>query len=94
MLVIAASIVFTLSVCLSNAQDPQFPWHQAGGSSFSPGLKEVFNPQMSSSSGSQRCVVELHERIECGEPDLTPEECDDISCCYDAQGCYYAKAGE
>ncbi|XP_077055632.1 zona pellucida glycoprotein 2, like 2 isoform X2 [Siphateles boraxobius] len=96
MLVIAASIAFTLSVCLSNAHDPPFPLkmpqRQAGGSSFSPGLKEVFNPQMNSSSGSQRCVVEQHERIECGEPDLTPEECEDISCCYDAHGCYYAKA--
>ncbi|KAG1942452.1 zona pellucida glycoprotein 2, like 2 [Pimephales promelas] len=93
MLVIAASIAFTLSVCLSNAQDPQFPWQipqsQAGGS---PGLMEVFNPQKSPSSGSQRCVVEPHERIACGEPKLNQEECEDISCCYDAHGCYYAKA--
>jgi len=94
MLVIVASIAFTLSVCLSNAQDPQFPWQipqsQAGGS---PGLMEVFNPQKSPSSGSQRCVVEPHERIACGEPKLKQEECEDISCCYDAHGCYYAKAG-
>ncbi|KAK9972943.1 hypothetical protein ABG768_023697 [Culter alburnus] len=110
MLTIAALIAFTLSVCLSNAQDSQFPWqmpqYQAGGLSSSPVLKEfpqqkmfnpqqeMFNPQqeMSSSSGSQRCVVEQQERVECGEPDITPAECEDISCCYDAQGCYYAKA--
>lgn len=108
MLIIAALIAFTLSVCLSNAQDSQFPWqipqYQAGGLSFSPVLKEfpqqeTLNPQqektpMSSSSEPQRCVVEQHERILCGEPDITPAECEDISCCYDAQGCYYAKAGE
>lgn len=102
MLVIASSIVFTLIVCLSNAQDPQFSWqmpqYQAGGLPFSPGLKELPRQQEertpARTSGSQRCVVEQHERIECGEPDLTPEECEDISCCHDAQGCYYAKAGE
>ncbi|XP_067314401.1 zona pellucida glycoprotein 2, like 2 [Pseudorasbora parva] len=106
MLVIAASVAFTLSVCLSNAQESQFPWqmpqYQAGGLSSSPALKEFPQQEMldaqqertpmSSSSASQRCVVEQHERIECGEPDLTPAECEDISCCYDAQGCYYAKA--
>ncbi|ROL41744.1 Zona pellucida sperm-binding protein 4 [Anabarilius grahami] len=106
MLIIAALIAFTLSVCLSNAQDSQFPWqmpqYQAGGLSFSAVLKEfpqqeMFNPQqertpVSSSSGSQRCVLEQQERVECGEPDITPAECEDISCCYDAQGCYYAKA--
>uniref|UniRef100_A0A8C2KNF9 Zona pellucida sperm-binding protein 4 n=1 Tax=Cyprinus carpio TaxID=7962 RepID=A0A8C2KNF9_CYPCA len=101
MSVIAALIAFTLSVYLSNAQDPQFPWQlpqsQAGGLSFSPVLKELpqqsFSPELSQmSSGSQRCVVEQHERIECGEPDITPAECEDISCCYDAGGCYYARA--
>ncbi|XP_026070044.1 zona pellucida glycoprotein 2, like 2 isoform X1 [Carassius auratus] len=111
MLVIAALIVFTLSVNLSNAQDQQFPrqliQYQVGGSSFSPVLKEFsrqemfdlqqgfspeLSPRSSSFSGSQRCVVEQYERIECGEPDITPAECEDISCCYDAQGCYYARA--
>lgn len=108
MLRIVALIAFTLSVCLSNAQESQFPWqmpqYQAGGLSISPVLKEfpqqeMFNPQQErtppgSSSGSQRCAVEQQERVECGEPDITPDECEDISCCYDAQGCYYAKAGE
>ncbi|XP_073707790.1 zona pellucida glycoprotein 2, like 2 [Garra rufa] len=111
MLVIAALIAFTLSVFLSNAQDPQFPWqmpqYQAGGLSYSPVLKEFpqqeifqlqqgFSPELSemssSFSNSQRCVVEQYERIECGEPDITSAECEDISCCYDVQGCYYAKA--
>lgn len=91
MLVIAALIAFTLSVYLSSAQDPQFPWQMT------PVLKE-FAPepgQMSSSfSGSQRCVVQQYERIECGEPDISSDQCEAISCCYDAQGCYYAKAGE
>ncbi|XDV36264.1 hypothetical protein PO909_006075 [Leuciscus waleckii] len=90
MLVIASSIVFTFIVCLSNAQDPQFSWQK-------PQYQEIFHPQQEErtpvrTSESQRCVVEQHERIECGEPDLTPEECEDISCCHDAQGCYYAKA--
>ncbi|KAF4111939.1 zona pellucida glycoprotein 2, like 2 [Onychostoma macrolepis] len=103
MLVIAALIAFSLSVYLSNAQDPQFPWqmpqYQAGGSPISPVLEEFpqqFSPepsQMSSSfSGSQRCVVQQDERIKCGEPDISSDECEVIGCCYDAQGCYYAKA--
>ncbi len=99
MLIIAALIAFTLSVYLSNAQDPQFPWQMPQYQA--PVLKEFppqFSPelsQMSSSfSGSQRCVVEQYERIECGEPDISSDECEDIRCCYDAQGCYYAKAGE
>ncbi|XP_016365919.1 zona pellucida sperm-binding protein 4-like [Sinocyclocheilus rhinocerous] len=107
MSVIAALIAFTLSVYSSNARDPQSPWqmpqYQAGGLSFSPVLKEFpqqqrvqFSPelsQMSSSfSGSQRCVLEQYERIECGEPGITSDECELISCCYDAQGCYYATA--
>ncbi|XP_051986389.1 zona pellucida sperm-binding protein 4-like isoform X2 [Xyrauchen texanus] len=117
MLIIIALIAFTLSVYLSNAQDPQLPWHmpkyQAGGLSFSPILpplkespqQELYNPQevfppdmsdpqgqLSSSSRSQRCVVEQYARIECGEPDITPAECEAISCCHDGQRCYYGKA--
>ncbi|XP_051997177.1 zona pellucida sperm-binding protein 4-like [Xyrauchen texanus] len=116
MLIIEALIAFTLSVYLSNAQDPQFPWqmpkYQAGGLSFIPALpplkelpqqelyypQQVFPPDMRdpqgllSSSGSQRCVVEQFERIECGEPDITPAECEAISCCYDRRSCYYGKA--
>ncbi|RXN33514.1 zona pellucida sperm-binding 4-like protein [Labeo rohita] len=83
------------------------PQYQGGGLSFSPVLQEFpqqemfqlqqgFSPELSemssSFSGSQRCVVEQHERIECGEPDISPAECEDISCCYDVHGCYYAKA--
>ncbi|XP_051563098.1 zona pellucida sperm-binding protein 4-like [Myxocyprinus asiaticus] len=115
MLIIVTLIAVTLNVYLSNAQDPQFPWHmpkyQAGGLSFSPVLpplkespqQELYDAQQVlpldtsdpqgqlPSSGSQRCVVEQYERIECGEPDITPAECETISCCHDGQGCYYGK---
>lgn len=105
MLVIAALIIN--SVYLINAQDPQFPrempqYHAGGGLPFSLILKEfprekqkMFSPESPlSSAGSQRCVVPQFERIECGEPDISPAECEDISCCYGDQGCYYGKAGE
>ncbi|XP_043097660.1 LOW QUALITY PROTEIN: zona pellucida glycoprotein 2, like 2 [Puntigrus tetrazona] len=108
MWVTAILVAFTLSVYFSNAQDPRFPWQMSrylsGGLAFSPVLKEFppqqervrFSPEMSSSfsgSQSQRCALERHhERVECGQPDVTSDECDVISCCYDARGCYYPKA--
>lgn len=106
MFVIAALIVN--SMYLINAQDLQFPrempqYHDGGGLPFSPVLedkqemfnlrRESFSPESPlSSTGSQRCVVPQFERIECGEPDISPSECEDISCCYGDQGCYYGKA--
>lgn len=105
MVVIEAVFAFTLSVYFSIAQNPQSSWqmpqYQAGGLSFSPVLKafaqhELYEQQQQQQqvSSRQRCVLEHHERIECGEPDITEEECDAISCCYDGQNCYYARAGE
>lgn len=97
-------LAITLSVYFSNAQNPQpsrqMPQYQAGGLSFLPVLKEfaqreLHDPQRQVKvSSRQRCVLEPHERIECGESDVTEDDCDAISCCYDGQGCYYARAGE
>nr|XP_055068131.1 zona pellucida glycoprotein 2, like 2 [Misgurnus anguillicaudatus] len=98
MVVIEAFLAFTLSLYFSNAQDQQFSWHvpqyQSGG--LSPFLNEFGQQGLRGdpvrSSSHQRCVLEQYERIACGETDITPEECDAISCCYDGRGCYYAKA--
>lgn len=99
MVVIEAFLAFTLSLYFSDAQDQQISWqmpqYQSGG--LSPFVKEFGQQELRgdpvSSSSHQRCVLEQYERIECGEPDITPDECDAISCCYDGHGCYYAKAG-
>ncbi|XP_057194384.1 zona pellucida glycoprotein 2, like 2 isoform X1 [Triplophysa rosa] len=102
MVLTEAVLAFTLSVYFSNAQNPQSSWqmpqYEAGGLSFLPVLKEfaqheLHDPQQQVKvSSRQRCVLEQHERIECGESDVTADDCDAISCCYDGQGCYYARA--
>ncbi|XP_056607575.1 zona pellucida glycoprotein 2, like 2 isoform X2 [Triplophysa dalaica] len=89
-------LAITLSVYFSNAQNPQpsrqMPQYQAGGfEEFAQ--RELHDPQQQVKvSSRQRCVLEQHERIECGESDITEDDCDAISCCYDGQGCYYARA--
>ncbi|XP_013886629.1 zona pellucida sperm-binding protein 4 [Austrofundulus limnaeus] len=38
-----------------------------------------------------KCVVEEEEKIHCGSPDITAEQCEAISCCFDGRWCYYGK---
>ncbi|KAM5180810.1 trefoil factor 1 [Mantella aurantiaca] len=42
------------------------------------------------------CIVEPHERVNCGDPGISPIECFNKGCCFDksdqhAIWCYYAK---
>ncbi|XP_053185341.1 zona pellucida sperm-binding protein 4-like [Scomber japonicus] len=37
------------------------------------------------------CHVEEREKIECGPRDVTPEQCENINCCFDGRQCYYGK---
>ncbi|XP_008292744.1 zona pellucida sperm-binding protein 4-like [Stegastes partitus] len=39
-----------------------------------------------------KCQVEEGEKIQCGVPDLTAEQCEAINCCFDGQQCYYGQA--
>ena len=39
------------------------------------------------------CQVEEGEKIQCGLPEITAEQCYDINCCYDGQQCYYGQTG-
>ncbi|KAK2822415.1 hypothetical protein Q5P01_022480 [Channa striata] len=39
-----------------------------------------------------KCQVEEHEKIQCGSPDITAEQCENINCCFSRQQCYYGKA--
>lgn len=40
-----------------------------------------------------KCQVEEGEKIQCGTPDITAEQCENINCCFDGWQCYYGKAG-
>lgn len=40
-----------------------------------------------------KCLVEVNEKIQCGTPDITAEQCEYINCCFDGRQCYYGKAG-
>ncbi|XP_071348631.1 zona pellucida sperm-binding protein 4-like [Trachinotus anak] len=39
-----------------------------------------------------KCQVEENEKIQCGTPDVTAEQCENINCCFDGRQCYYGKA--
>ncbi|KAM7379341.1 hypothetical protein PAMP_004903 [Pampus punctatissimus] len=39
-----------------------------------------------------KCWVEEGEKIQCGTPDITAEQCGNINCCFDGEQCYYGKA--
>ncbi|XP_047445015.1 zona pellucida sperm-binding protein 4-like [Mugil cephalus] len=39
-----------------------------------------------------KCQVEEDEKIRCGAPDITAEQCANINCCFDGRQCYYGKA--
>ncbi|CAI5641213.1 unnamed protein product [Oreochromis niloticus] len=38
-----------------------------------------------------KCLVEEAQKIRCGTPDLTPEQCEKMNCCFDGLRCYYGK---
>ncbi|ROL41976.1 Zona pellucida sperm-binding protein 4 [Anabarilius grahami] len=40
----------------------------------------------------QKCNVDDYERVQCGEPGISPANCNAINCCFDGQQCYYGKA--
>lgn len=40
-----------------------------------------------------KCLVEEAQKIRCGTPDLTPEQCEKMNCCFDGLRCYYGKTG-
>ncbi|KAM6948200.1 zona pellucida sperm-binding protein 4-like [Aplochiton taeniatus] len=54
------------------------------------------HPQQPQNPGSpaptQRCNMNSGEKVQCGTPDVTAEQCEAISCCFDGQQCYYARA--
>ncbi|XP_072220189.1 zona pellucida sperm-binding protein 4-like [Leuresthes tenuis] len=41
---------------------------------------------------SDKCDVEENEKIQCGPPDITAEQCEGINCCSNGYQCYYGKA--
>ncbi|XP_073711396.1 zona pellucida glycoprotein 2, like 1 isoform X1 [Misgurnus anguillicaudatus] len=51
---------------------------------------QVKQPQ-SQTEPNQTCVVEDYEKVQCGEPSITPANCLAINCCFDGHQCYYGK---
>ncbi|KAI4885417.1 hypothetical protein NFI96_018050, partial [Prochilodus magdalenae] len=41
---------------------------------------------------SQRCAVDASDKVQCGHPDISADECATINCCFDGDECYYGKA--
>ncbi|KAM8839479.1 zona pellucida sperm-binding protein 4-like [Synchiropus picturatus] len=39
-----------------------------------------------------KCQVREEEKIQCGTPEITAEQCENINCCHDGRHCYYGKA--
>lgn len=44
-------------------------------------------------SSFDKCLVEEGQKIRCGTPDVTAEQCGEINCCFDGSQCFYGKAG-
>ncbi|KAF4086458.1 hypothetical protein AMELA_G00106630 [Ameiurus melas] len=38
-----------------------------------------------------KCQVQDYERVPCGEPVISGDQCTTINCCFDGQQCYYGK---
>ena len=53
--------------------------------------------QQSKEPGTQApvdtCHVEEGEKIQCGLPEITAEQCYAVDCCFDGQQCYYGQTG-
>ncbi|XP_076872866.1 zona pellucida sperm-binding protein 4-like [Brachyhypopomus gauderio] len=41
---------------------------------------------------SQRCVVDDHDKVLCGQQNISAVDCESINCCFDGHLCYYGKA--
>ncbi|XP_038145168.1 zona pellucida sperm-binding protein 4-like isoform X2 [Cyprinodon tularosa] len=39
-----------------------------------------------------KCDLGEIEKIQCGSPDITVDQCQEINCCFDGRQCYYGKA--
>uniref|UniRef100_W5KAE9 Zona pellucida sperm-binding protein 4 n=1 Tax=Astyanax mexicanus TaxID=7994 RepID=W5KAE9_ASTMX len=56
-------------------------------------LHSFLPEQRAPQSGSyQRCQVAEYDRVQCGEPGITGDNCETINCCFDGQQCYYGLA--
>lgn len=40
------------------------------------------------------CTMDDSEKVQCGEPSISPANCQAINCCFDGQQCYYGKTGK
>lgn len=65
--------------------------------------KQSWQQIQRASEALQVCEVEESSRVGCGEPGISPSECEALECCYDTRQfiraydgpmCYYGKAGE
>ncbi|KAK2904845.1 hypothetical protein QQF64_032981 [Cirrhinus molitorella] len=86
--VVVLCITSRLCAAYSLAQSQQvFQWPgQQSSLSFDP---KQPTPQ---ADPFQKCNVEEYEKVQCGEPGISPENCGGINCCFDGQQCYYGKA--
>ncbi|KAK3575456.1 hypothetical protein QTP86_026858 [Hemibagrus guttatus] len=68
---------------------------------FHPGINQSQQQIHRVSESSQLCEVDESSRVGCGEPGISPAECEELECCYDNRRfiqayhgpmCYYGKA--
>lgn len=76
-------------VCYVSAQNY---WLQ-GLQKYQPSLEHVHQQGKVPSAPVDECDVEEAEKILCGTPDVTAEQCEVINCCFNGRQCYYRKAG-
>lgn len=94
-------IVVIVLICGTSAQNywmqppvqkPQPPLYQH------PQISPFQHPQQTAkvpppAAPLDKCRVQEEEKIHCGSLEITAEQCEAISCCFDGRRCYYGKAG-
>ncbi|XP_037538164.1 zona pellucida sperm-binding protein 4 [Nematolebias whitei] len=87
-------------ICGTSAQNywMQPPVQKPQLSPYQPPQLSVFqHPQQLSkvhppAAPLDKCHVQEEEKIHCGSLEITAEQCEAISCCFDGRRCYYGKA--
>ncbi|XP_061586849.1 zona pellucida sperm-binding protein 4-like [Cololabis saira] len=79
--------LFGVFVCHVSAQNF---WSQK----YQPSLEQFSHQETVPAAAAtfDECAVEEAEKIQCGVPDITAEECEDINCCFNGRQCYYRNA--
>ncbi|KAF7664563.1 hypothetical protein LDENG_00172920 [Lucifuga dentata] len=89
---LAGVLVVVVLACEVTAQRPWMVSLQKPQTSLPPQLPQRQPKIHPPRAPFEKCKVEEDEKIQCGAPDITAEQCEQITCCFDGRHCYYGEA--